>query len=649
MCGIAGFWSPTQFAAGAKALPTALAAIRHRGPDASSKWLDETVGVALGHVRLSILDLSDAGAQPMASATGRYVIVFNGEIYNHFDMRSELDSEFSRSWRGHSDTETLLAGIETWGLDATLKRCVGMFALVLWDAQDQTLVLARDRLGEKPLYYSWQNGTFAFASELKALMHLPLPEPTVDRQALCMLLKHGYIPAPYTIYVGVSKLQPGQMLSLRWESGAISAPAHKAYWSFAEVRAGALFNPFLGSDAEAIDLLETSLKTAVQGQMLSDVPLGAFLSGGVDSSIIVALMQSVSEKPVKTFSIGFNESGYSELEHACAVANHLKTDHTELVVTPADALAVIPRLPEIYDEPFADVSQIPTYVVSQLAKTQVTVSLSGDGGDELFTGYNRYVWGERVWRTVASLPLGLRRVISRGVRKVAPAQWDWLLSRVSWLLPRRWRFKTVGNKLHRLAAALGAGSGKEFYEALSAKWIDPAAVVLGVDAASCSVSQLPGNGKLSIEDMMAMDTLSYLPDDILVKVDRAAMACSLETRVPLLDHRVVELAWRMPLRLKVRDGDGKWVLRRLLDRYVPRALMDRPKMGFDVPLDSWLRGPLKEWAEKLLSADRLQREGYFDVRQIRTKWEDHLSGRCNWQGQLWCVLMFQAWLEKNNI
>lgn len=649
MCGIAGFWSSVQFDTGAKALPTALAAIRHRGPDASGQWLDATLGLALGHARLAILDLSKAGAQPMVSVTGRYVIVFNGEIYNHLAVRSELDAEFSHSWCGHSDTETLLAGIESWGLEATLKRCVGMFALALWDAQDQTLVLARDRLGEKPLYYSWQNGTFAFASELKSLMCLPLPEATVDRQALCMLLKHGYIPAPYTIYAGVSKLQPGQMLSLRWDNGVISEPTLKAYWSFADVKAGALANPFFGSDAEAIDLLETSLKTAVLGQILSDVPLGAFLSGGVDSSTVVALMQSVSEKPVKTFSIGFNESGFSELVHARAVANHLKTDHTELVVTPADALAVIPRLPEIYDEPFADVSQIPTYLVSQLAKTQVTVSLSGDGGDELFAGYNRYIWGERVWLRVASLPLGLRRFLSKGVGKVAPAQWDWLLSRVSWLLPRRWRFKTVGNKLHRLAAALGAGSGKEFYEALSAKWIDPASVVLGAEAASCSMSLRPENGKLSIEDMMAMDTLSYLPDDILVKVDRAAMACSLETRVPLLDHRLVEFAWRLPLGLKVRDGDGKWILRRLLDRYVPRSLMDRPKMGFDVPLDSWLRGPLNEWAEKLLSADRLQREGYFDVQQIRTKWEEHLSGRCNWQGQLWCVLMFQAWLEKNNI
>lgn len=643
MCGIAGFWSKQASAASSEALPAALAAIRHRGPDASGKWFDESVGLGLGHVRLSILDLSEAGAQPMLSASGRYVIVFNGEIYNHLEIRAELETLGEHDWRGHSDTETLLAGIEAWELEETLRRCVGMFALAVWDTQTQVLQLARDRLGEKPLYYCLQNGQFAFASELKALRQLPGVPGSVDRQALSLLLKHGYIPAPWSIYNGVKKLLPGQIMTLRFAGDGYESPTFKSYWSFADVRAVGEADSFTGSDVAAIDALETVIKASVQSQMLSDVPLGAFLSGGVDSSTIVAMMQAASDQPVKTFSIGFNEAGYSELAHARAVAQQLKTEHTELVVTPEDALAVIPQLPEIYDEPFADVSQIPTFLVSQLAKSQVTVSLSGDGGDELFCGYNRYVWGEGVWKRVSFLPLNLRRALAFCVRRVSAAQWDGLLGLVGWALPQRWRFKTIGNKLHRLAAAISAPNGEAFYETLTSKWINPETVVLG---AVTEVKE-QSSGDWSLEDMMALDTVSYLPDDILVKVDRAAMACSLETRVPLLDHRVVEFAWRLPTDMKVRDGEGKWVLKQVLDRYVPRAIMARPKMGFDVPLDSWLRGPLKDWAERLLSAERLQQEGYFNVQQVRTKWEAHLSGRCNWQGQLWCVLMFQAWLEKN--
>lgn len=643
MCGIAGFCAKQAFAASREALPAALAVIRHRGPDASRQWFDESLGLGLGHVRLSILDLSEAGAQPMVSASGRYVIVFNGEIYNHLEIRAELEAFADLAWRGHSDTETLLAGIEAWGLEATLQRCVGMFALAVWDKQSQVLQLARDRLGEKPLYYTWQDGEVAFASELKALRELPNVPSAVDRKALSLLLKHGYIPAPWSIYNGVKKLLPGQVMTLRFFGAGCEAPMFKSYWSFVDVLAAAKADSFKGSIVGAIDELESAIKASVQSQMLSDVPLGAFLSGGVDSSTIVAIMQVASDLPVKTFSIGFNEAGYSELAHARAVAKHLKTEHTELVVTPDDALAVIPKLPEIYDEPFADVSQIPTFLVSQLAKSQVTVSLSGDGGDELFCGYNRYVWGERVWKRVSFLPLNLRRSLAFCVRRVSAAQWDGFLGLVGWALPQRWRFKSIGNKLYRLAAALSAPNGKAFYEALTSKWLKPETVVLG----AVSDVKEQRSGDWSLEDMMALDTVSYLPDDILVKVDRAAMACSLETRVPLLDHRVVEFAWRLPTDMKVRDGEGKWILKQVLDRYVPRALMARPKMGFDVPLDSWLRGPLRAWAENLLSADRLQQEGYFNVQQVRTKWEEHLSGCCNWQGQLWCVLMFQAWLEKN--
>lgn len=643
MCGIAGLVNVKQTENTQAVVKCMLSVIGHRGPDAQDVWLDQSSGLGLGHVRLSILDLSEAGAQPMASANGRYVIVFNGEIYNHLAVRAELDVLSQHEWRGHSDTETLLAGIEYWGLEETLCRCVGMFALAVWDKQNQTLQLARDRLGEKPLYYCAQDGQFAFGSELKALRQVPGVPRSVDRQALSLLLKHGYIPAPHTIYAGVSKLLPGQIMSLRLVNGLVSEPEFKTYWSFDQVQATGKSKPFAGSDLEAVAALDAMIRESVRGQMLSDVPLGAFLSGGVDSSTIVAMMQVGSAQPIKTFSIGFNEEGYSELAHAQAVAEHLNTDHTELVVTPEDALAVIPRLPEIYDEPFADVSQIPTCLVSQLAKSKVTVSLSGDGGDELFCGYNRYIWGARVWRKVSWLPLALRRALAGAVLKVSAAQWDQLLHLANYVIPKRQRFKTVGNKLHRLATALGAPNGRMFYEALTSKWLNPEAVVL--DTAPESRPQRIGDW--SMADMMALDTVSYLPDDILVKVDRAAMACSLETRVPLLDHRVVEFAWRLPMHMKVRDGEGKWLLKQVLDRYVPRPLMARPKMGFDVPLDSWLRGPLKDWAEKLLAADRLQREGYFNVQQIRTKWEEHLSGRCNWQGQLWCVLMFQAWLEKN--
>lgn len=646
MCGIVGFLDQALRPLDAKGLSIGsamLGALSHRGPDANAVWQDPFVGLVLGHARLSILDLSEAGAQPMASESGRYLIVFNGEIYNHLAVRAELDMLSQHEWRGHSDTETLLAGIEAWGLEETLHRCVGMFALSVWDTQTQTLQLARDRLGEKPIYYFYQNGRFAFASELKALQLFPGISRLVDREALALLLKHGCIPAPRSIYVGVSKMLPGQIMTLQFGNDVLSDPVVKSYWSSDQIRTIGNAEPFSSSDVEAVDALDTAIRESVRGQMLADVPLGAFLSGGVDSSTIVAMMQAESTQPVKTFSIGFNEVGYSELTHARAVATHLKTDHTELVVTPEDALSVIPRLPEIYDEPFADVSQIPTYLVSRLAKTKVTVSLSGDGGDELFCGYNRYVWGERIWRKVSRLPLALRRVLAASVLKVPATRWDQLLHLVNCIIPKRQRFKTVGNKLHRLATALASQNGAVFYEALTAKWLSPELVILGAVA----VEQPQNLDALSVEDMMEMDMRSYLPDDILVKVDRAAMACSLETRVPLLDHRVVELAWRLPKRLKLHDGEGKWVLKQVLDRYVPRALIERPKMGFDVPMDSWLRGPLREWAENLLSTDRLRREGYFDVQQVRQKWEEHLSGRSNWQNQLWCVLMFQAWMEKN--
>lgn len=623
--------------------------IFHRGPDDCGAWVDEHAGLALGHRRLSILDLSPAGHQPMHSACSRYVIAFNGEVYNHLNLRRELEAEGGApAWRGHSDTETLLACFAAWGVETTLKATVGMFALALWDRQSRLLTLARDRLGEKPLYYGWQQGVLLFGSEPKAFRLHPAFEAKVDRNALTLLLRHNCIPAPYSIYEGIMKLMPGQFLSLPLHDvPAARAALPQAYWQANQVVERGLSDPFRGSDDEAVDVLHGELSRSIGAQMLSDVPLGAFLSGGVDSSTIVALMQAQSSRPVRTFTIGFDEGGFDEAVDAKAVARHLGTEHTELYVRPEDALAIIPRLPSIYCEPFSDSSQIPTFLVSEMARRHVTVALSGDGGDELFGGYNRYLHARKVWDRVQRLPAAARHMAAGLLRAVPPAAWDRVFDAAKPLLPRRLHLVAPGDKAHKLAGVLTVSDDHAFFHQLTSHWNDPASVVIGAqEPRTLLTSPASWPQADSFQHwMMAMDMQTYMADDILVKVDRAAMASSLETRVPLLDHRVVELAWRMPLNLKIREDQGKWLLRQVLYRHVPRKLIDRPKQGFGIPLGSWLRGALRGWAEDLLDESRLRQEGYLRPEPIRKMWAAHLSGRQNWQYHLWNVLMFQAWLR----
>ncbi len=638
MCGIVGWLGRAVDREAALAI---CGELHHRGPDDAGVWLDDTAGIALTHRRLSILDLSPAGHQPMVSVSGRYVIAFNGEIYNHLDLRREMDA---MPWRGHSDTETLLAAFERWGVEATLAKCCGMFAIALWDRSTRNLVLARDRLGEKPLYYAWQGASFLFGSELKALRAHPEFRGEIDRDALALYMRHNAIPAPHSIYRNVFKLPPGTWLKIR--PGELEAKPQQ-YWSVRAAAEEGRRSPFTGSDGEAREALTAVLRQAVAGQMLADVPLGAFLSGGVDSSMVVALMQAQSTRPIRTFTIGFHETGYNEAEHAHAVAAHLGTEHTELYVTAEQAMAVIPRLPELYDEPFADSSQIPTFLVSELARRHVTVSLSGDGGDELFGGYNRYFWATSIWRRIGWAPQSLRAALAGALTVLPPPLWNQAFKGVARFLPAGWRYANPGDKLHKLAEILAVRSPEEIYLGLVSHWKRPEDLVLGArEPATVLTDPLLWADLPDFESrMMYMDQMTYLPDDILTKVDRAAMGVSLETRVPLLDHRVVEFAWSLPLSMKIRHGQGKWLLRQVLYQYVPPALIERPKMGFGIPIDVWLRGPLKTWAEGLLNERRLQHEGYFNPVPIRQKWDEHLAGRRNWSYYLWDVLMFQAWLE----
>jgi asparagine synthase (glutamine-hydrolysing) len=655
MCGFAGFLSTganlsVDWSALLQRIGTSIA---HRGPDGSGIWTETESGIGLIHRRLAIVDLSPAGYQPMMSLCERYVIAFNGEIYNHIDLRNDLEKCGVRGtpglpWRGHSDTETLLAAMSAWGIQATVERCIGMFAFAVWDKKERTLTLGRDRLGEKPLYYGWQGSghesTFLFGSEIKALKAHPSFSAPINRDALCLLLRHSYIPAPHSIYRGIFKLPAGSLLTVSLDK---REPVIVPYWSFTEMAVDGNRSPFTGSPEAMVDSLEDLLKSAVRQQMMADVPLGAFLSGGIDSSTVVALMQAQSSRPVKTFTIGFNEEGYNEAVHAKAVARHLGTDHTEMYVTPQQALEVIPKLPSLYCEPFADSSQIPTFLVSQLARQKVTVSLSGDAGDELFAGYNRYVLARNIWGKISRLPPGVRSLAALGIRTLSPTAWNTLIGPIQPLAPRALRQANFGDKLHKGAHVLAAQSVDDLYLGLVSHWKPEDLVIGGHEPATClNGNRLALAGLDDVQRMMALDAITYMPDDILVKVDRAAMGVSLESRVPFLDHRVVEFAWRVPQTLKLRDGVGKWILRQVLYRYVPKELVERPKMGFGMPIDVWLRGHLKDWAEALLDEGRLRREGYFHPAPIRQKWAEHLSGARNWQYHLWDVLMFQAWLEE---
>lgn len=645
MCGVAGLLiGNADGLEGLESVVRCMAlAIQHRGPDDAGVWTDIESGIALSHRRLSILDLSLAGHQPMQSASGRFVLVFNGEIYNHLALRTELQAARNApTWCGHSDTETLLAGFAVWGVRATLQRAAGMFAIALWDRTERRLTLARDRLGEKPLFYGWVHGAFVFGSELKALRAYPGFDNPVNRDALALYLQHCAVPAPYSIYQDIFKLEPGCVLSLDASNLASKTAQSEPYWRFIDTVRQGLAAP-IQSEVEAVSALEAALRDVVTLQAVADVPLGVFLSGGVDSSTIVALMQAQSSRPVQTFTVGFDEAEFDESPHALAVARHLGTEHHEIRVSAADAQAVIPHLPAMYDEPFGDSSQIPTYLICRVARSRVTVALSGDAGDELFGGYNRYYWGPRVWNQMKRIPRRLRCGVAGGIARIPTQAWD-ALGRA---LPGTHGVALLGDKAHKLGKLTAAASIDALYRSLLTEWPQATELVRGAVRLSTRLDDpsLVAGVPEAEQRMMVWDSLTYLPDDILTKMDRAAMSMSLETRVPFLDHRVVELAWRLPLHMKLRNGQGKWALRQVLYKYVPRELIERPKAGFAIPIGQWLRGPLRDWAEGLLDEARLQREGYFNPEPIRRVWKEHLSGRHDWTSRLWCVLMFQAWLE----
>ena len=643
MCGLAGYLGGNSFEsteASKELLSLMSKNIIHRGPDSSGIWLDEESRLGLAHQRLSVLDLTKAGHQPMISRNNRYVIAYNGEIYNHLLLRKELkNSRQISSWKGSSDTETLLSCIQEWGLKETLSRIEGMFSFALWDRKNRELTLTRDRIGEKPLYYGWQNSTFLFASELKALKVHPSFEGKLDKSSIDEYLRFNYVPGPNSIYKGIKKLPPGTFLTVSLDKKEPSLPI--PYWNLLDVVKKGEENTFKGNDLQAVDKLEELLTSVVSQQLISDVPLGAFLSGGIDSSLIVAIMQKVSANPISTFTVAFKEKGFNEAIYAKGVANYLGTDHKEIQVTSHDALKTIPEMPKLFDEPFSDSSQIPTYLISKLAKENVTVSLSGDAGDELFGGYNRYVSAMSLASTFYKLPLSMQKILHSSLSLI-PLNSLQKIGNLS-------NIDQLDSKFKKALIIMNSHNFQDMYLNLISSVPSSSNFVL--NSANRKPFVLQKEKWPSFRDfescMMYLDTLTYLPDDILTKVDRSAMGISLETRIPFLDPKIIEFAWALPLNMKIRNGKGKWILRKLLNKLVPAKLTDRPKKGFAIPLGDWLKGPLREWSEDLLDPHKIKEQGIFDSSEIINKWNDHLKGSNDWHGFLWSVLMFQSWYENS--
>lgn len=649
MCGIAGKWNLNSSLDGMSEIRSMVAEMHHRGPDSNGVWADEKAGIFLGHARLSILDTSEGGAQPMHSGCGRYVISFNGEVYNFGALRNELSRKGHR-FNSSSDTEVVLAAIVEWGLRQAVQRFVGMFAIAVWDREEQQLSLCRDRIGIKPLYYGMSGGSFVFASEMKPFRKVEGFDLEVNRDALTLLFRHSYIPTPYSIYQSVRKLQPGHILRISKDNlhrGEVATS--EPYWEALSVVDTEGGGAFRGSAEEAIEELHDLLKDAVKLRMVSDVPLGAFLSGGIDSSTVISLMQAQSSSPVRTFSIGLHEDTFNEAAQAKAVANHIGTNHTEFYVSSKEAQDVIPQLPDLYDEPFSDSSQIPTFLVSKLAREHLTVALTGDGGDELFAGYNRHDLGQRIWKRFAGFPAPFRTLTANALRVPSEGQWDRAFEFISPLLPEKMKIRLPGYRAHKLAEVIGIQKPEDMYFALVSHWREPEKLVIGGREPQTNLHAESNALSREVdfrEKMMYLDLISYLPEDILAKVDRASMGASLEARVPLIDHRVVEFAWSLPLDYKIREGEGKWVLRKILEKYVPRELFERPKMGFGIPIGSWLKTDLRDWAENLLDEGKMRDQGYLNAAPIRQVWEEHLAGKSDWGYLIWDVLMFQGWLER---